>query len=137
MSAARTDPLRGVLGEGARYFVASAAAFAVDFGLYVALVRLGEIHYLVAAPIAFALGLATIYALSIRWVFGKRRLDDARVEFAVFAAIGVGGMALNQAALYTGVELLSLSYEFAKLASTAIVFCFNFILRKLLLFTQY
>jgi putative flippase GtrA len=137
MATARTDTLRNVLGEGARYFAASAVAFAVDFGLYVALIRLGEIHYLIAAPIAFALGLATIYALSIRWVFGDRRLADSRVEFAVFASIGVGGMALNQAALYAGVELLSLSYELAKLASTAIVFCFNFVLRKLLLFTKY
>ncbi|HET9404584.1 MAG TPA: GtrA family protein [Burkholderiales bacterium] len=129
--------LRGVLGEGTRYFAASAAAFAVDFGLYVALVRLAEVHYLVAAPIAFALGLATIYALSIRWVFADRRLTDARIEFAVFASIGIGGMALNQGVLYAGVELFSLSYELAKLASTGIVFCFNFVLRKLLLFTRY
>lgn len=137
MATARTNTLRGVLGEGARYFTASAVAFAVDFGLYVALVRLGEVHYLFAAPIAFALGLATIYALSIRWVFGKRRLANARIEFAIFASVGVAGMALNQLILYAGVELLALSYELAKLASTAVVFCFNFVLRKLLLFTRY
>ncbi len=136
MATARTDTLRGLMGEGARYFAASAVAFVVDFGLYVALIRAADIHYLLAAPVAFALGLATIYVLSIRWVFGNRRLADARVEFAIFAMIGIGGMALNQAALYAGVELLFLSYELAKLASTAIVFCFNFVLRKLLLFTK-
>ena len=136
MAMARTDTLRSLMGEGARYFAASAVAFAVDFGLYVALIRVFDIHYLLAAPVAFAFGLATIYVLSIRWVFGSRRLADARVEFAIFATIGLGGMSLNQAALYAGVELLALSYELAKLASTAVVFCFNFVLRKLLLFTR-
>jgi putative flippase GtrA len=133
----RTETWRGVLGEGTRYLSASAVAFAVDFGLYVALIRLGDVHYLHAAPIAFAAGLAAIYALSIRWVFGNRRLADSRIEFTIFASIGIAGMGLNQLMLYIGVELLSLSYEFAKLASTGVVFCFNFALRKLLLFTKY
>jgi putative flippase GtrA len=137
VAAARTAAFRGVLGEGARYFLASALALGVDFGLYVALIRLADVQYLLAAPIAFGLGLATIYALSIRWVFGQRRLADTRIEFAIFASIGIAGMALNQLVIYVGVELLSLAYEPAKLASAAVVFCFNFAARKLLLFTRY
>ena len=46
------------------------------------------------------------------------------------------GMALNQAAIYAGVEHLGLTYEHAKLLSAGIVFSFNFALRKLLLFTR-
>ncbi|MBI1942449.1 MAG: GtrA family protein [Betaproteobacteria bacterium] len=123
--------------EGARYFVASAIALGVDFGVYVGLIRLGGVYYLAAAPIGFALGLATIYALSIGWVFSQRRLADARLEFGVFTLIGLAGLALNQLVLYVGVELLSLSYEMAKVASAGVVFCFNYALRKLLLFTRY
>ena len=130
-------PMHRMLGEGMRYLAASALAFAVDFGCYVALIRLAGVHYLVAAPVAFTLGVATIYVLSVRWVFATRRLDDARVEFAVFASIGVAGLLLNQAALYAAVEGFALTYELAKLASTALVFCFNFALRKLLLFTRF
>jgi putative flippase GtrA len=137
MTAVRSGMLRNVLGEGTRYFTASAAALAVDFGLYAALVRLASVDYLIAAPVGFALGLATIYLLSVRWVFGARRLADARLEFAVFASIGLAGMALNQLVIYVGVEAWSLSYELAKLASAGVVFCFNFALRKLLLFTRY
>ena len=127
----------GVLGEGARYVMASGAALAVDFAVYVGLVRLASVAYLIAAPVGFALGLATIYLLSVHWVFGERRLADARLEFAVFAAIGLAGMALNQLVIYVGVEAWSLSYELAKLASAGVVFCFNFALRKLVLFTRY
>lgn len=128
---------RNVAGEGARYFAASAIALAADFGAYVALIRLAGVYYLVAAPIGFALGLAVIYLLSIGWVFGERRLADARMEFAIFASIGITGIGLNQLVIYVGVELLSLSFEFAKLASAAVVFCFNFAARKALLFTRY
>jgi putative flippase GtrA len=127
----------GFLAEGTRYVTASAAALAVDFGVYAGLVRFASVSYLVAAPVGFALGLATIYLLSVRWVFGARRLADARVEFAVFASIGLAGMALNQLVIYIGVEAWSLSYELAKLVSAGVVFCFNFTLRKLLLFTRY
>jgi putative flippase GtrA len=111
-----------VAGEGTRYLVASAAAFAVDFAAYVALIRLASWHYLLAAPAGFALGLATIYVLA---------------EFALFAAIGLLGMTVNEAVIYAAVEHGRLSFEAAKLASAAVVFTLNFTLRKLLLFTRY
>lgn len=133
---ASRQELRQALDEGARYLLASAIALAVDFGTYVALIRLAGVPYLAAAPAGFALGLITIYFLSVRWVFARRRLEDARLEFAVFASIGLAGMGLNQLVIYAGVELAALSYEMAKVAAAAVVFCFNFALRKLLLFTR-
>lgn len=127
---------RNIAQEGVRYFGASALALAIDFGVYAGLIRLAGVHYLVAAPIGFALGLATIYLLSIRWVFKERRLADPRAEFALFALIGLAGMALNQFIIHAAVEMLPGSYEIAKVISAGMVFCFNFISRKLLLFTR-
>jgi putative flippase GtrA len=115
---------------------AALLALTVDFGVYDALIRFGGVHYLVAAPIGFVLGLATIYVLSVRWVFGARRIGNAGVEFAIFAGIGLVGLALNQLVLYAAVEGARLSYEAAKVVSAGIVFCFNFGLRKTLLFTR-
>jgi putative flippase GtrA len=128
---------RGAAHEGARYFAASALALGIDFGVYVGLIRLAAVHYLVAAPIGFALGLATIYLLSIRWVFRARRVADRRAEFALFALVGLAGMALNQAIIYAGVQFLAATPEAAKIVSAGLVFCFNFASRKLLLFTTY
>jgi putative flippase GtrA len=131
------NALRGVADEGVRYFAASALALAVDFGTYSGLIHLAGVDYLIAAPIGFALGTAVIYTLSIRWVFRHRRMKDARAELVLFVLLGLTGMALNQLMVYTGVELLSLSYEYAKVLSMAVVFCFNFGSRKLLLFTRW
>lgn len=128
--------IRSAAHEGARYLAASALALAFDFGTYVGLIRLAGVHYLVAAPIGFALGLATIYLLSIRWVFKERRLADQRAEFALFALIGLAGMALNQIIIWASVELVAVSPEIAKIMSAGMVFCFNFIARKILLFTK-
>jgi putative flippase GtrA len=129
--------LRGIADEGVRYLAASAFALGVDFGVYSGLIRLASVDYLVAAPIGFGLGLAVIYFLSVRWVFRQRRLADARAEFVLFALIGLAGMALNQLVVYAGVERLALSYEQAKIVSAGTVFAFNFVTRKLLLFTRY
>jgi len=125
-----------IADEGFRYLVASAVALAIDFGLYVGLIRLADVNYLIAAPLGFGCGLATIYLFSVRWVFSYRRVADRRAEFALFAAIGLAGMALNQAIIYAGVQWMPGSYEIAKLMSAGIVFCFNFASRKLLLFTR-
>ena len=128
---------RGALGEGVRYFGASALALAIDMATYSGLIRIAGVHYLLAAPVGFAIGLALIYLLSVRWVFAERRLTNPWSEFAVFALIGLAGMGINELVIYAGVDLFALGYETAKLSSAAVVFCFNFASRKLLLFTHY
>jgi putative flippase GtrA len=128
--------LRAAAGESARYAAAAAAALALDTCVYLGLIRLLGVSYLIAAPLGFAAGLALIYAVSVRWVFRFRRLADRRAEFAVFAGIGLAGIALNQLVIYLAVESFAASFEMAKVASAAIGFCFNFGLRKLLLFTR-
>ena len=126
-----------VADEGVRYFAASALALAIDFSLYIGLIRVVDVHYLIAAPLGFALGLATIYLLSTRWVFMERRLADRSAEFALFGLVGLAGMALNQAVLFAAVQWLAASFELAKVISAGVVFSFNFASRKLLLFTRY
>jgi putative flippase GtrA len=129
--------LQNVAREGVRYFGAAAIALAADFGVYTALIRLASVNYLVAAPIGFSIGLAIVYALSVRWVFRQRRVASRRAEFLIFTLIGLAGMALNQAIIYVAVHLLPGAYEVAKAISAATVFWFNFGARKVLLFTRY
>ena len=79
-------------------------------------------------------GLVLIYVLSVRWVFARRALRDARAEFVLFAALGLVGLLLNALTLFVGTAL-GLALPLAKTASAGIGFVANFVTRKVLLFS--
>lgn len=122
---------REVLAYGA----ASAVAFAFDFGALAVLVQVAGWHYLAAATAAFLIGALVAYLLSVKYVFRFRRIDDRRVEFAGFAAIGALGLAVNAAAMFAGVEWLGLHYLVAKIVAGGFTFALNYVVRRLTLFT--
>lgn len=122
---------REVLAYGA----ASAVAFACDFGALAFLVQVAGWHYLAAATAAFLVGALVAYLLSVKYVFRFRRIDDRRVEFAGFAAIGAVGLAVNAAAMFAGVEWLGLHYLAAKIVASGFTFALNYAVRRLALFT--
>lgn len=121
------------LVELARYFVASAIALGVDTGLYDLGLHAG-LGYAIAAVAGFIGGLAVAYLISVRWAFRARRLGNARIEFVVFAAIGVLGLLLTEALLWLQIDVLAFGPVTAKLVASCGVFFFNFGARKLLLF---
>ena len=126
--------VRLIAGESWKYLVASIAALAVDYGLLVSLTEVGHLHYLLSAAIGFSAGLAVTYILSITFVFRERRYSRG-AELAGFLAIGLIGLGLNELLLKGMVEGLGLHYTWAKIPAAGISFMFNFITRRLLLFT--
>lgn len=123
------------LPEFIRYFVASAGALAIDLGLLFCLVELFGIHYLTSAVVSFMTGMLFVYALSVRWVFNHRSVQNRRLELTIFLVIGFAGLALNAAIMWTGTDAVGLPYLVSKLFSIVIVFTFNFAMRKALLFS--
>ncbi len=122
--------------EFVRYGLCSAFALAVDMGLLLTLHQAGGLHYLLAAAIGFSAGLFVAYALSIRFAFSQRRVDDARSEFLLFALVGVLGLVLTQALLQIFVDGFGQPVPVSKLMTAGFVFILNFGVRKLLLFTR-
>ena len=118
-----------------KYGLASAAALAVDYGLVVALTELAGVHYLVSSAAGFCCGAVVAYGLSVRFVFQERRVANRGLEFALFVAIGVLALGLNQLLLMGLVEGAGLNYALAKLPVVGVVFLFNFLVRKLVLFS--
>lgn len=116
-----------------RYFLAGGAAFAVDFGLLWGLTERG-MSYLPAAAFAFVAGLTVNYLSSVRWVFRDCALRSRGAGFAAFAAIGVAGLGLNEAILWSAADLLGMHCLASKIISAAVVFLWNFTARKYLLF---
>lgn len=126
---------RGTVLELLRYFVASAAALGADVGLYRLGLRFGW-SYPLAALLGFCVGAVVAYVASVRWVFSARRVRNAGLEFGLFVAIGAGGLLLTELLLWIAIGRLGLPPMWAKLATSAAVFVFNFVARKILLFNS-
>ena len=131
----RRQPDGSPFGEFLGYAAASALALAGDFATLVLLTELAGVHYLTSAAIGFSVGILIAYVLSVRWVFARRRLANVWAERAIFALIGVAGLAINHVVMFGLTESAVLPYAVSKLASVGLVFTFNFSLRKAVLFT--
>ena len=137
-----SNPVRGnpvgrqpVSGELSRYLVVSAIALAVDLGLLAILTALFALPYLAANAIAFTLASLIAYMGSVHWAFKNRKIANQKLELALFIAIGMAGLLLNEATLWLGVEVAALSLLVAKMGAAVTSFAFNFTVRKIVLFS--
>jgi len=118
-----------------KYFLVSAVALAVDLGLFWLLVEKAGVYYLAANAVSVSTGLVINYALSVAYVFKERRLTSRRAEFVGFVAIGLMGLVVNEGCIALFVGVAGLRPVLGKLAAAGVSFVFNFVSRRLLLFT--
>src|SRR5260370_42636830 len=100
--------MKSVVQEAIRYAGVSACAVIIDITVLFILVHYFSWWYVAAATASFLVGLLLGYVLSVTLVFKYRRLQDARIEFASFTAIGAVGLAINGAAMSFGGRILGL-----------------------------
>ena len=117
------------------YGLASALALGIDYGLLVLLVGRFDMHYLAAASLSFSAGLVVAYTLSTAFVFKGRAKYSAGGELLGFLLTGLAGLALNQALLYAFVDGVHIPVQFAKAPTACLVFTFNFLTRRTMLFS--
>jgi putative flippase GtrA len=118
-----------------RFIVVGLVAFAVDFSLLMIAVNVWQWNYLVSAALAYAVGLSINYCLCVHWVFSQRRFHDRKPEILLFALIGITGLGLTELILWTGKDMMGLDLRLAKGAALLAVAVWNFLLRKILLFS--
>jgi putative flippase GtrA len=117
-----------------RYLVVGGIAYAVDFGVLFILTEAAGFHYLLSAALSFLLGLVVNYCLSVVWVFPRRAMADKRMEFLVFAAVGLVGLGLNEGIIWFFTARLKIYYLLSKIAASVVVLLWNFFARKRILF---
>jgi putative flippase GtrA len=120
----------------ARYFVSGGVAFVVDATLLYFLTEWVGLFYLVSTVLSYAVGLIITYLFSIKWVFDHRSVDNRKVEFGVFVVIGVAGLGLTSLCMWFFTAVVGVHYLVSKVVTTIIVFVWNFIAKKLLLFRR-
>lgn len=119
------------------YGLASLAALAVDLCLLYALHQLWGLPLWLAAAIGFGAGIIVIYQISIRSVFCYRRLAEKKhQEFGWFLLTGLIGLGFTVLAVPLLSDGLGWPLYLAKGVCVGFVFTFNFIARKMVLFTK-
>jgi putative flippase GtrA len=125
---------QGMLAQFIRYLFVGGTAFVADFTTLALLKESGAFGVLGAAALAFLVGTQANYFLSTRWVFTSRRVKDRRLEFLLFACVGLAGLGWNEAIIWLLHHRLGVHYLLAKLGSAALVLGWNFLVRRLTLF---
>lgn len=118
-----------------RYLCVGAMAFSIDFATLYLLVEWGHLHYLVAATIGFIFGSVISYTMSVYWVFAYRRIASRRTEMMIFFLIGVGGLLANNAVIWFFTEMAQFHYMQSKIFAAVLIFLWNFLARRTLLFS--
>lgn len=92
-------------------------------------------NYMIAVAIAFVVGLAVNYALSIWFVFSESSKVKNKVkEFVVYGIIGLIGLLITEGIMYLFTDVFGLYFLISKIIAAAIVLVWNFAARKVVLY---
>ncbi|MBF0104946.1 MAG: GtrA family protein [Deltaproteobacteria bacterium] len=117
-----------------RYTFVGGVAFLADMGTLVALTEFVKLDYLISAAVAFMTGLVINYFISTKWVFSARTLSNRKLEFLFFTLIGIIGLLINEAIMWGFTEIVLFHYTLSKICSAFVVYLWNFLARRFLLF---
>ena len=130
------DPTDSVTIQVFRYLFTGGTAFLIDFGLLYFFTDVVGLYYLLSSIISFTAGTLITYFFSIFWVFNQRKLNSKIQEFIVFAIISVVGLLLTSFFLWLFTDVLHQHYLISKIIASIIVFFWNFVAKKSVLFTS-
>lgn len=116
-----------------KFGVVGAIAFVIDYGLLALLTEAFGVNYLVSATISFIASVVFNYVASMRYVFTHKQGMSRRREFAIFVALSIAGLIINNACMWAGVEFLGIHYLVVKIGATFLVMVWNFVTRKIFL----
>jgi putative flippase GtrA len=123
-----------ILPQLSRYSAVSVIALAIDFGVYIALVRLA-VNVPVAGVIGYAMGMLTHYILSSAFVFDVARSQkSARRRLVEFAASGLLGLMLTVAVIASLTDYFAAPPIAAKVVAAVVSFLAVFLVRRCIVF---
>lgn len=116
-----------------RFCVVGGVAFLIDAGILYVLREWLSIYYLIANMVSFTVSTMYNFWASTQWVFEvTEEKRKSKTYTILFVLLSVVGLALNQICMYLFVSKIGIYYMIAKILSTGIVMCFNFVTRKMM-----
>lgn len=96
---------------------------------------IAAVHYAPATILAYLLS-TFINWLAGRWLIFKERRLSLWKELAGVYLASLLGLLLNLLIMWVAVDLLTIPEMLSKIAATALVFAYNFLVRKLLIYRK-
>ena len=130
------EPTENTIIQLFRYVITGASSFLVDF-LLLFLLELAGLYYLPASAVSFLVGISCNFLLTKFFAF--KSVDPTvgpTAEVFVFAAISGGGLVLTMVLMYLFTSRLQLYFMVSKLISSILVFFWNFLGRKFILYPE-
>ena len=124
-----------LVSQALRYALAAFGGFAADYATLLTLKEWAQLHYLLAVPIAFIVGLAVNYLIG-RWVVFQHAEMKLHRELLLFAAISLLALAVTEGSMYCFTDWLGVDYRISRVLSGVITYLFNFFTRRLLIYSQ-
>ena len=122
-----------MLLQAFRYGIAAFGGFAADYGALLLLKEWAGLHYLVAVPIAFVIGLAVNYLIG-RWIVFQRTEKKLGQELILFVFISLVALAVTEGCMFLFTGLFGVDYRISRLISGVVTYLFNFIMRRWVLY---
>lgn len=124
-----------VIIQFVKYIFVGGIAFLFDFGTLYILTEYGGLHYLASAVVAFIIGLNVNYFLAKFLVFKDSKITNIKKEYFYVVCISLSALLLNQVLLFIFTDKLGIYYLNSKIITTIILLFYNFIIRKVFIFS--
>lgn len=108
----------------------------LDLFTLIILVEIFNFNYLAGGVIGLIFGTTLNYFISVKWIFNSRNVENKQLEYIIFIFLGLIGGILNIAFLWFLTDKVGIYYIISRIAAASIVFIFNFLARKIILFKK-
>ena len=117
-----------------RYLVVAVIATVLDFIVFYILVNKFNLYYLIGAGFGFLMGLIINHILCISFVFDKRKFNlEKEIRFLI--SIGGMGILFTLGLMFIFTDIFGIYYVISRVVTIVIVFFWNFLIRKYVLFS--
>lgn len=121
--------------EFIKYVFVGGCAFVADW-VTLFLLGLFDMHYLIATPIGFVIGLLVNFLLAKAIVFKEDAKVDKKREFIIYTLIGIVGLFFTEGLMYVFTEWIEFHHLISKVFAAGIVLIWNYVAKKLILYKR-
>ena len=114
------------------YLIVGGAATLSEW-IFFFLLNKAAVHYLVATFIAYMLSTLVNWFVGRVLVFKESKKNIAREILDIYIA-GIIGLLLNLLIMFVTIDILSFGEMFSKIIATGLVFAYNFLIRKFVIY---